>query len=205
MERSEIVRRLSVLATPTIYEASGKLGDMSPDIRQIVPGTRLTGIARTVRCFPGDMTAVIRAIDEAQAGEVLVVDAGGTDRATIFGGTSARAAKARGMVGCVTNAAVRDIDELIELKFPVFAPGVSVRGTMKHHPGWRNIPIAVGGVPVSPGDIVIADGNGVVVIAAALAAEVCEKSEAQHQREDERDRRAAAGESLAKLTGLPEA
>lgn len=204
MEKSEIVKRLSALATPTIYEASGKLGDMSPDIRQIVPGTRLTGIARTVRCYPGDMTAVIRAIDEAEEGDVLVVDAGGTDRATIFGGTSARAAKARGIVGCVTNAAVRDIDELIELRFPVFAPGVSVRGTMKNHPGWRNIPVAVGGVPVSPGDIVIADGNGVVVIAASLAAEVCGKSEAQHRRENERDRRAASGESLAKLTGLPE-
>jgi 4-hydroxy-4-methyl-2-oxoglutarate aldolase len=204
VNKSDVVRRLAALATPTIYEASGKLGDMSPDIRQLVPGTRFAGIARTVRCFPGDMTAVIRAIDEAQPGEVLVIDGGGTERATIFGGTSARAAKARGVVGCVTNAAVRDIDELIELRFPVFAPIVSVRGTMKNHPGWRNIPVAVGGVPVSPGDIVIGDANGVVVVAAASAEEVCDKSEAQHRREEERDRRAAAGENLARLTGLPE-
>jgi 4-hydroxy-4-methyl-2-oxoglutarate aldolase len=203
MTQEEIVRRLAAFATPTIYEAAGKIGDMAPDIRQIVPGVRLAGIARTVRCFPGDMTAVFRAVDGARAGDVIVIDGGGTERVTTWGGTTARAAKARGLAGCVTNGCVRDIDELIELRFPVFASGVSLRGTLKNHPGWHDIAVAVGGVAVASGDVVIGDGNGVVVVPATVAEDVCAKAELQHRIEEERDRRVAAGETLAALLRLP--
>jgi 4-hydroxy-4-methyl-2-oxoglutarate aldolase len=155
-----------------------------------------------VKCFVGDTTAVLRSIDLAKPGDVLVIDVGGTERASAWGGSSALAAKQRGLAGCVTNGSVRDFDELIEIRFPVFATGISVRGTVKSHPGWTGITVSVGGVAVKPGDIVIGDSDGVVVVAAERAEEICEKAAVQRKNEEERERKLRAGESLAKILGI---
>ena len=201
MTSSEIAAALGQYPTATIYEAAGKRGDMSPGIRPIVSGARLAGIACTVRTFPSDTTAVIRALDAAPAGAVLVIDAGGTDRAAVWGGTSSLVSRRRGLAGCVTNGSVRDVDELVSTGIPVCAAGIAPRGTVRHHEGWRGIPVSVGGITVAPGDIVIGDRDGVVVVLAAEGAELCERAQKQRALEEAQDTRVLNGESLASIIG----
>jgi 4-hydroxy-4-methyl-2-oxoglutarate aldolase len=205
MDAVALADALSQFGTSTLYEAAGKIGDMSPAIRPIVPGAKLAGIALTIRTWPGDTLGVLRAIDKAQPGSVLVIDAGGTDRAAVWGGTSSSACVARGVRGCVTNGCVRDVDEIVGLKFPVFAAGVSPRGTLKNHPGWHGISISVGDCVVDSGDIVIGDSDGVLVLPIEGAQQVLERARIQDETQRERDRRALAGESLATILGLPKA
>ncbi len=203
MTPQEIAIALGRFPTATIYEAAGKAGDMSPSIRPIWSGIRLAGIAYTVRTFPSDTTAVIRAIDEAPAGSVLVIDAGGTERAAVWGGTSSLACGVRNIVGCVTNGCVRDVDEITRLAFPVFAAGIAPRGTLKSHEGWRGTTISVGGVSVSHGDYIIGDSDGVVVVPAAEGGAMCERVRKQREREEARDARVSHGEPLSTIVGLP--
>ncbi len=202
MTPHEIAETLGRYPTATIYEAAGKRGDMAPDIRPIVPGVSLAGVAYTVRTFPSDTTAVIRALDAAPAGSVLVIDAGGTDRAAVWGGTSSLVCSLRGLAGCVTNGCVRDTDDLRETGIAVYAAGIAPRGTLKNHEGWREILVSVGGVTVAPGDYVIGDGDGVVVVPAAEGAAICERASAQRELEEARDARVRDGESLASIIGL---
>ena len=205
MDAIEIADALAEFGTSTVYEAAGKIGDMSPGIRAIVPGVKLAGVAVTLRTWPGDTLGVLRAVDRAKAGVVLVIDAGGTDRAAVWGGTSSLACVARGARGCVTNGSVRDVDEIVALKFPVFAAGISPRGTQKNHPGWHGIPISVGDCLVNTGDIIIGDSDGVLVVPAQGAGAVLEKAKEQDHRQRERDERARAGEALCSILGLAKA
>jgi len=202
MNRKPLANRLAEFGTPTIYEAAGKLGDMEPAIRPVIPGVRIAGPAFTVKCFLGDNAAVLRAIDLAQPGDVLVIDIGGTERATGWGGTSALAAQLRGIAGCVTNGAVRDFDELVKLGFPVFAKGISVRGTVKFHPGWIGQMVSVGGVAVRPGDLVFGDEDGVVVVPIERSEEVFAQAVAQRAKENEIERRLREGESVTHIFDL---
>jgi 4-hydroxy-4-methyl-2-oxoglutarate aldolase len=196
------LKKFAKLAAATVYEANGKRGDMAPAIRQMVPGTRLFGPAFTVRCLPGDFAAVLRAVDRARRGDVLVIDAGGSDRVTALGGTSSLAAKRRGLAGAIVNAACRDIDEIRALKFPVYALGTSVRGTLRNHPGWLQVPVSVGGTTVEPGDFVLGDADGVVVIAKGRIAEVAKMALAQRSTERFREKQVSGGASLVKLFHL---
>lgn len=201
----DIADALGRLGTSTVYEAAGKIGDMGPAIRQIVPGTRFAGIAVTLRIWPGDTLGVLHAIDGAPAGSVLIIDAGGTDRAAVWGGTSSLACMARGVRACVTNGSVRDVDEMVDLKFPVYAAGISPRGTMKNHPGWHGIPISVGDCVVNTGDIVIGDSDGVLVVPPDGAEDILAKAKVQDQKQRDRDARAKSGEALASILGLKKA
>jgi 4-hydroxy-4-methyl-2-oxoglutarate aldolase len=198
----KLIATLRDLPCATVYEAAGKLGDVAPSIRPLLEGVKLVGPAFTLKTMPGDNLAVFRAIDEAPPGSVLVIDGGGSDRVTIWGGTSTVAAKAKGLAGCVTNAAVRDIDEIRELRFPVYAPATSVRGTAKSHPGWMNAPVSIGDAIVNPGDIVLGDGDGLVILpkdkAVAIAAEAVERRKVEVARED----RLRRGESIRAVLGL---
>lgn len=202
MTPQQIAETLGQFPTATIYEAAGKCGDMGPEIRPIVPDAPFSGIAYTVRTFPSDTTAVIRALDDAPAGSVLIIDAGGTDRAAVWGGTSSLVCSMRGLVGCVTNGCVRDIGDLLKVGITVYAAGIAPRGTLKNHEGWRGLPVSVGGVSVSPGDYVIGDSDGVVVVPAADGAAMCERAQEQRNKEEARDARVRNGESLASIIGL---
>ena len=192
----EILRGLPVA---TVYEAAGKLGDISPQIRPMVDGVRLAGPAFTVKTMPGDNLVVFRAIEEAPKGSVIVIDGGGSERATIWGGSSTLAAYTRGLAGCVTNAAVRDLGEIRELRFPVFAPSTSVRGTSKGHPGWIGLTIAIGDAVVNPGDIILGDEDGLMVVPAEKAAEIATKALAKRRDEEARDARIRSGEALSSI------
>ena len=202
MTPQQIAETLGRYPTATIYEAAGKRGDMSPDIRPIVPGARLSGIAYTVKTFPSDTTGVLRALDGAPPGSVLVIDAGGTDRGAVWGGTSSLVSSLRGLAGCVTNGCVRDVDDLVASAVAVYAAGVAARGSVKNHEGWHGIPVSVGGVAVSPGDYVVGDSDGIVVVPSAEGAELCERARDQRRIERERDSRVREGESLASVLGL---
>lgn len=198
----EVVATLGRLPTATIYEANGKWGEVAPNIRPIVDGVRLCGRAFTVKAMPGDNLVVFRAIDEAPAGSVLVIDAGNTAGATIWGGTSTCACVAKKINGCVTNAAVRDVAQIRKLNFPVFAAGINVRGTVKSHPGWTQVPISFGEVPVKPGDIVIGDEDGIVIVAAERAEEVAKKALEKQRNDEERETRILNGEPIRTVLKL---
>ncbi|HUC61722.1 MAG TPA: RraA family protein [Alphaproteobacteria bacterium] len=192
---------MAALPTATIYEAAGKWGDVGPPIRLLVDGVRLAGPAFTVKAMPGDNLVVFRAIDEAPPGSVIVLDAGATDRATIWGGTSTTACVAKKIAGCVTNAAVRDMAQIRALRFPIYAAGVNVRGTVKSHPGWTQVPISIADVPVKPGDLVFGDEDGVVIVQAERAAEVAEKAVAKAHLDAEREERLRRGETFKQVLG----
>ena len=106
------------------------------------------------------------------------------------------------MAGCVTNARVRDLDEILQTRFPVFAPGVTVRGTVKNHRGWTGVPICVGDVAVEPGDFIVADSDGIVVLPAGRVEEVAAAAVEQRRKEQEWDRRIRNGESGTTVMGL---
>ena len=202
MSNDEMVAKFAAYATATIYEAAGRRGEMEPAVRQLIPGTRMAGRAFTVQCFLGDTTAVIHAVDRAKPGEVLVIDIGGTDRATAWGSSSSAASKRRGIAGVVTNGSARDLDEMRTVGLPVYATGVSVRGTAKHNQGTTGVPVSVGGAVVNPGDIIIGDADGVVVIPQEREVELLAKTIQQKAKENDKAARIAKGESFASILGL---
>ena len=183
------------LPASTVYESNGKCGDMSPDIRALFEGARLAGPAFTVRCWPNDLSAMRKAVDLAPAGSVLVIDGGGQPGVTTWGGGASIAAQRRGIAGVVTNGCTRDSDQIRAMRFPVFCQGTSVRGGVRHHPGWLQVPIAVGGTVVNPGDWLVADGDGVVVIALDRLQSVREAALDKFRKEQAREERLRAGEA----------
>jgi len=197
----DVVAILAGIPTATIYESAGKWGDVAPSIRPVVDGVRLAGRAFTVKAMPGDNLVIFRAIEEAPAGSVLVIDAGATDRATIWGGTSTVGCVAKKIAGCVTNAAVRDVAQIRKLRFPIYAAGINVRGTVKSHPGWTQVPISIGEVPVKPGDIIIGDEDGLVVVASERAQEIAEKALEKRRVEEAREERILRGEPIRAVLG----
>lgn len=201
-ESGVVAQAMGGFSTATLYEALGKSGAMAAEIRCMLPGTRLCGVAYTVRTLGAETAAVLTAIDDAAPGAVLVIDTGTVGVSPTWGGTSSIASSLRGLAGMVTNGVVRDLDEMIETGLPVYATGRSPIGTLKNHPGWRQVPVSVGGVLVNPGDFVIGDGDGVVVVPAALGEQALERAEAQRRKETERDARIRAGERITAVVGL---
>jgi regulator of RNase E activity RraA len=176
---------------------------MGPEIRAMVPGAKLAGVAYTLRILGAETLAVLRALEAAPKGSVLVIDCGSVGTCSVWGGTSSLAAKTRGLAGCVTNGNVRDTDEMRELGVPVYGGGISVTGTLKNHPGWTGVEVSLGGVTVRPGDYVIGDSDGVVVVRKEDSEKVIAAAEVQKKKEDDRDARIRAGEPLSVVLGLP--
>jgi regulator of RNase E activity RraA len=202
MEIQELVHALAALPAATLYEGMGKAGAFHHRIRPMCPGSRLAGPAYTIRILPGETAAVLRAIEEAPTGSVLVIDTGGNGESAVWGGTSSLASKVRGLAGCVTNGLVRDIDEIADIGIPVYAAGITVTGTIKNHPGWVGIPVSVGGQVINPGDILVGDADGVVVIPKSLAQEALDGGMKQRSKEESRDARIKAGEPLTLVLGM---
>ena len=175
---------------------------MAPVIRPVTSTTRFAGLAFTLRTLPGDNLGVFHALKAISRNHVLIIDAGGTERVTIWGGSSTIAAKQRGVAACVTNGAVRDIDEINASGFPVFAAGVSVRGAAKNHPGWIGSAVSVGDVVVSPGDLVVGDSDGVVVVEKSRMREVVLKACERMKDEDARDGRLRSGECVSSVFNI---
>ncbi|WP_245990122.1 RraA family protein [Tabrizicola piscis] len=175
---------------------------MTAPPRPIAPGMALAGPALTVRCQPGDNLALHRAIAMAKGGEVLVVDYGGSVDSGPFGEIMALACQLRGIVGMVIDGSVRDSEQIAALRFPVFAKGLNIRGTTKRDRGQIGVPVTIGGVRVSPGDIVLADADAIVTLAPDDLAAALAASKARATREAVTMERLRQGETTLAILGL---
>ena len=178
----------------TIHEAQGRKGLMAPNMRPIWAGAHIAGPAVTVSVAPCDNWMIHVAIELCQPGDIMVVAPTSYSDAGYFGDLLGTALKARGVAGVVLDAGCRDVRDLKEMGFPVWSKCVSAQGTVKETVGDVNIPIVCGGQTVNPGDMVIADDDGVVVVPRDEAAGALDKSKARDEREARVRERYAAGE-----------
>lgn len=203
MQARELVARLAQLDSAGVSDAQRGFGVLDPAIHSVTPGLHLAGPAFTVKCYPGSIITVHKALLEAQPGDVLVVDGEADGRAgALFGELMARESKDRGLAGIVVDGAVRDRTGLRTLPFPTFARAVTPRVGVNRRLGVTNIPVSVGAVLVSPGDWLVADDDGVVIIPASDVERIVAAVEAIEVKErglaDAIDRH----ERLADLLGL---
>jgi len=167
---------LETLSTALLSDAMSDPIAMDPRIRPCWRGASLAGPAFTVRTPPGEHPSVRRALEEAQVGQVIVVDGGGSLTRALWGGNMSRRALERGIAGLVVDGAVRDLDEIEELRFPVFALAAVPTPPRREQEGELGVAITCGGRAVAPGDFVYGDADGVVVVPQALQAEILERA-----------------------------
>ncbi|WP_028921675.1 4-carboxy-4-hydroxy-2-oxoadipate aldolase/oxaloacetate decarboxylase [Pseudonocardia acaciae] len=190
------------LGAATVHEAQGGTGAMDSAIKPLDPTMVLAGPALTVDTRPSDNLAIHRAMTVARPGDVLVVDAKGFTEAGPWGDVLTVYAQQVGLAGLVIDGSVRDSRAIVELGFPVFSRGVCIKGTAKNQPGAVGRPITCAGVAVHPGDVVLGDADGVVVVPAAELDRVLAAAE-ERERKEERFRAALRdGESLLDLLNL---
>jgi len=199
-----VVAAARALPTATLHEAGGKIGALPSIIKPIAAAFRCCGPALTVHSPGGDNLWLHRALDIAQPGDVLVVHVSGAYDHGYWGEIMTTMAKARGLAGLVIDGCVRDGVLLEQIGFPVFARGLCIRGTAKDYGaiGWLNAPVLVGDVPVSAGDLVVGDADGVVVVPRLRAAEIVAKSQQRERDEAAVLKRLEAGESTMQVYGF---
>ncbi|MFG1432994.1 4-carboxy-4-hydroxy-2-oxoadipate aldolase/oxaloacetate decarboxylase [Xanthobacter sp. V2C-8] len=167
----------------TAHEAMGRKGALDSAIKPIRSGMKVLGTAFTCSCPPGDNLTLHAALKLAQPGDVLVAAAAGFTEQGLFGDVMASCAKGRGLAGLVVDGGVRDAAEIDAMGFPVFARAISIKGAVKETLGAINTPVVVGGELVSPGDLVIGDDDGVVIVPRALIAETARACTEREQKE----------------------
>lgn len=194
--------RLTAFGSATAFEAAGARGMVAPTIRALWPGARVAGPARCVRGAAGDNLALHRALAVARPGEVLVASVDGDVLHGAWGEVMTEAALARGVAGLVLDGAVRDTAAIARLGFPVFAAGVAVGSCAKRALGTVGEPVELGGVGVAPGDVVVADDDGVVVIEAGRLRATLAAAEARSERERRLIEALRDGKTTLELLGL---
>jgi len=198
----EVIAGLGDAGTATVHEAIGRRGYLGPDLRPIQQGTKVGGSALTVLSHPGDNLMIHAAVEVCQPGDVLVVTNTAPSTHGMFGDLLASSLMARGVVGLVMDAGVRDTMDLREMGFAVWTRHVSCEGTVKNTPGSVNVPISINGVIIEPGDVVCADDDGVVAVPRSEAAWALEQSNARLQNETASRARLQAGELGLDMYGL---
>ena len=177
----ELLRQIALpLLSDNIHRGTGSIG-LQPYHKPTQ--ATMAGTAVTVRCRGGDNLVVLRAFDFCRPGDVLVVDAGGDLTNAVIGGIMSAGAAMLGLAGVVIDGAIRDVAEIREREFPVYARGANHRGPYKNGPGEINVPVCIGGMVVQPGDIVVGDPDGLLAFPAADAAAVIDKALAQQKKE----------------------
>ena len=199
---ADVVAGLREAGVATVHEAMGRTGLTVPEIRPIQGGARVAGPAVTVLCPTGDNMMIHASVEVVEPGDVLVVAIKGSSTDGMVGELLATSLMHRGCAGLVIEAGVRDVADLREMGFPVWSSAIHAQGTVKETPGWVNIPIACGGVDVAPGDVVIADDDGVVVVPRDRAGEILEAAQERRAREVATRVRLQAGELGLDFYGL---
>jgi 4-hydroxy-4-methyl-2-oxoglutarate aldolase len=188
------VARLAEFGVATVHEAAGRTGYLGPRIRPVHLGSRVGGTAVTVVCWPGDNLMIHAAVEQCRPGDMLVVTTTSPSSDGSFGELLAASLQHRGVVGLVTTGGVRDVAELHAMQFPVFSAAVSAQGTVKATAGAVNVPVSINGQRIAPGDAVLADDDGVVVVPRAGVGAALSAASARAQKEEATRAALRAGE-----------
>ena len=190
---SNAIGTLAAVGVSTAHEALGRSGLMKPYMRPIWPGAQIAGPAVTVLAQQGDNWMIHVAVEQCQKGDVLVVGCTADSTDGMFGELLATALRARGVIGLVIDAGCRDVRPISEMRFPVWSKAISAKGTVKATLGAVNVPVVCAGVNVEPGDVVVADDDGVVVIPKTLATDTAQKAQKRKDDEDGKRKQLEAG------------
>jgi 4-hydroxy-4-methyl-2-oxoglutarate aldolase len=201
-----LVAEAATYALADLHESlgavQGRMALMSPRMRPLIAGQRISGAAVTSYNFPGDNLMIHVALNVAQRGQILVLANGGGSQGALWGDVACTFAAQKGIAGVVADGPVRDIDTLREMNFPVWATAISPSHPEKRGPGSVNVPIVADGVLVEPGDVIVADGDGVLVIPQAHLARTLEGARQRAGREVAIRQRIKAGESLFEILNM---
>jgi 4-hydroxy-4-methyl-2-oxoglutarate aldolase len=198
----QAVKVLGELGVATVHESQGRTGVMLPYMRPIYPSARVSGPAVTVSCHPGDNLMIHAAVEVCKPGDVLVVSTLSESSDGMFGDLLGTSCQAHGVAGLIIDAGVRDTTDLTAMKFPIWSKAISAQGTVKATAGSVNIPVVCAGVLVNPGDVVVGDADGVVVVPRETAAEVAKAGQQRITKEEKTRERLAKGELGVDFYGL---
>ncbi|WP_262107473.1 RraA family protein [Arthrobacter sp. Marseille-P9274] len=179
-----LIQELGSFPTALIGDAQARIGLMHSAIRSVTPGLKMAGTVLPIHTREGDNLAIHRALDDAQRGDVLVINANSETNRACFGGILGELCIARGIAGVVIDGATRDVDELLALDLPTFARGISPAGPFKYGPGAIGTPVACGNVVCNPGDAIMGDGDGIVVVPQHLITTAIENTRKQQATEE---------------------
>ena len=205
----DIARKLREVGSANVSDALRAMKKpfqaMDGGIRPLHTSMKLAGPAFTVRCYPGATYALEKALELASPGDVLVVDGGGHPDVILMGGLMSTRAKTRGLAGAVLDAAVRDVDQIVSLGFPVFSRHICPRaGTFADIGEWQTL-ICCGRLPIQPGDWIVADNSGIALIPVLMLPELLERATAIHHREDRIEQALLNNKTLAEAVKIADA